>query len=335
MLYCTVLYCAVLCCAVSAFIKLYLLIIDILLFSPTSISTLGKYTAIKEIEFCVQNNLKYYYMGFYIHSCKKMRYKGEYKPSELLCPTTLHWHDLEGCLKHLNKYDFCPFDSNLAQKRYLIAENEKILHDSNVAQEDIEKDDEARKSNDVPDKEGSSLNLEDSQAKNSGIIHKKSKTDNDKDNNDGDGDQLNGNTFKEIESSELEAKRLENIKLSPLAIFAPQFDFIQDDSHPPSSSTSSSSLTSSVLPFSSTSIASGVFSMSQRNSPGLGPNQNSDNNMNITNNNSNSNNSSSNSNHGDGSDMSQLRSRSPVKVSHKHLCSIPLDLGVGIVGIGE
>jgi hypothetical protein len=25
-------------------------------------------------------------MGFYIHTCPKMRYKSEYRPSELLCP---------------------------------------------------------------------------------------------------------------------------------------------------------------------------------------------------------------------------------------------------------
>jgi arginyl-tRNA--protein-N-Asp/Glu arginylyltransferase len=32
--------------------------------------------------------LCYYYLGYYIHSCPKMRYKAEYAPSELLCPVT-------------------------------------------------------------------------------------------------------------------------------------------------------------------------------------------------------------------------------------------------------
>jgi arginine-tRNA-protein transferase len=32
--------------------------------------------------------LCHYYLGFYIHSCPKMRYKAEYSPSELLCPVT-------------------------------------------------------------------------------------------------------------------------------------------------------------------------------------------------------------------------------------------------------
>ena len=30
--------------------------------------------------------LRWYYMGFYIPTCHKMRYKGEYSPSDLLCP---------------------------------------------------------------------------------------------------------------------------------------------------------------------------------------------------------------------------------------------------------
>lgn len=31
---------------------------------------------------------KYYYLGFYIHKCKKMRYKGQFEPSEILCTET-------------------------------------------------------------------------------------------------------------------------------------------------------------------------------------------------------------------------------------------------------
>ena len=79
--------------------------------------TLGKYTALKEIEFCHENNLEFYYMGYYIHSCIKMRYKGEYKPSELLCPTTLQWYSLEHCMPLLNIFKFTPFDPLLVEER--------------------------------------------------------------------------------------------------------------------------------------------------------------------------------------------------------------------------
>ena len=73
---------------------------------------LGKYSALREIALVKTLNdsapdLKYYYMGmfrlclfsrvrmfnslelwlgYYIHTCQKMKYKGEYKPSDLLCP---------------------------------------------------------------------------------------------------------------------------------------------------------------------------------------------------------------------------------------------------------
>ncbi|RKO97315.1 hypothetical protein CAUPRSCDRAFT_5250, partial [Caulochytrium protostelioides] len=35
--------------------------------------------------------IRYYYLGYYIHDCAKMRYKGSYQPSELLCPVTQTW----------------------------------------------------------------------------------------------------------------------------------------------------------------------------------------------------------------------------------------------------
>lgn len=38
--------------------------------------------------------LRYYYMGFYIHTCPKMRYKADYAPSELLCPQQHMWVEI-------------------------------------------------------------------------------------------------------------------------------------------------------------------------------------------------------------------------------------------------
>lgn len=57
---------------------------------------LGKLTALREIQW-VQDamhaspRLKYYFMGFYVHSCPKMRYKAGYAPSDLRCPVTGRW----------------------------------------------------------------------------------------------------------------------------------------------------------------------------------------------------------------------------------------------------
>ena len=42
-------------------------------------------------------SITYYYLGFYIHTCVKMRYKGRYSPSQLLCPEAYTWHALDHC----------------------------------------------------------------------------------------------------------------------------------------------------------------------------------------------------------------------------------------------
>lgn len=78
---------------------------------------LGKYTALKEIEFCQSHGFPFYYMGFYIHSCVKMRYKGEYKPSELLCPKTYQWFPLSDCTLLLDQCKFTPFASPYKEQR--------------------------------------------------------------------------------------------------------------------------------------------------------------------------------------------------------------------------
>jgi arginine-tRNA-protein transferase len=56
-----------------------------------SFLSLGVYSVLREVALTQTlakelPDLKYYYMGYYIHSCPKMSYKAHYKPSELLCP---------------------------------------------------------------------------------------------------------------------------------------------------------------------------------------------------------------------------------------------------------
>lgn len=52
----------------------------------------GKISALMEISLTVEGGFKYYYMGYYIHSCIKMRYKAGFRPSYLLDPETLEWN---------------------------------------------------------------------------------------------------------------------------------------------------------------------------------------------------------------------------------------------------
>jgi arginine-tRNA-protein transferase len=57
---------------------------------------LGKYAILHEIDYTLnQLKLPYYYLGYYIESCTKMRYKVEYQPSELLCPVHYQWKSAE------------------------------------------------------------------------------------------------------------------------------------------------------------------------------------------------------------------------------------------------
>ncbi|XP_048361279.1 arginyl-tRNA--protein transferase 1 isoform X6 [Sphaerodactylus townsendi] len=77
--------------------------------------SLGVYSALREIAFTRQihekaSDLSYYYMGFYIHSCPKMRYKGQYRPSDLLCPETYVWVPIEQCLPSLEHSKYCRFN---------------------------------------------------------------------------------------------------------------------------------------------------------------------------------------------------------------------------------
>ncbi|XP_068182766.1 arginyl-tRNA--protein transferase 1 isoform X2 [Antennarius striatus] len=79
--------------------------------------SLGSYSALREIAFTRQlqkqsPKLSYYYMGFYIHSCPKMRYKGQYRPSDLLCPETFVWVQIERCLPPLEHSRYARFNQD-------------------------------------------------------------------------------------------------------------------------------------------------------------------------------------------------------------------------------
>ncbi|KAL4777447.1 arginine-tRNA-protein transferase [Aspergillus nidulans var. acristatus] len=57
---------------------------------------IGKLSAMREIAFAVEQGYQYYYMGYYIHSCQKMRYKGNFRPQYILDPESYAWDPLDG-----------------------------------------------------------------------------------------------------------------------------------------------------------------------------------------------------------------------------------------------
>lgn len=74
-----------------------ILISTIFLRADFNFLTLGTYGTLREIDFIQDLSitcpaLNEYYMGFYIHTCQKMRYKGKLQPSYLLCPEVYTWH---------------------------------------------------------------------------------------------------------------------------------------------------------------------------------------------------------------------------------------------------
>ncbi|KAJ5317080.1 hypothetical protein N7508_001588 [Penicillium antarcticum] len=56
----------------------------------------GKLSAMREIAFSLENDYRYYYMGYYIHSCQKMRYKANFRPQYILDPESNTWDPLDG-----------------------------------------------------------------------------------------------------------------------------------------------------------------------------------------------------------------------------------------------
>ncbi|XP_076291831.1 arginyltransferase 1 isoform X4 [Lasioglossum baleicum] len=118
-------------------------VIDILPFCVSSVYffydpaysflSLGTLSSLREVYLTRQLNksakdLQYYYMGFYIHSCPKMRYKARMKPSKLLCPETYEWFDIDSCIKKLDKEKYCRFNENLdAIDQDAVVDADKVL----------------------------------------------------------------------------------------------------------------------------------------------------------------------------------------------------------------
>ncbi|KAH9076977.1 arginine-tRNA-protein transferase [Lactarius deliciosus] len=77
--------------------------------------SLGKLSALREILLAKEFHdagvpqLKHLYMGYYIYTCQKMKYKGEYSPSFLADPEDFTWHPLPACQKELDRFRYACF----------------------------------------------------------------------------------------------------------------------------------------------------------------------------------------------------------------------------------
>ena len=55
----------------------------------------GKLGALREIALAREEGYRWWYPGYYVHNCAKMRYKIEYKPQYVLDPEDLGWYLLD------------------------------------------------------------------------------------------------------------------------------------------------------------------------------------------------------------------------------------------------
>lgn len=78
-------------------------------FSLGKLSAMREAALAKEIQDFGAPEMKFLYMGFYIPSCTKMRYKGDYSPSYLLDPEQYSWHPLQPSISMLDKYRYVSF----------------------------------------------------------------------------------------------------------------------------------------------------------------------------------------------------------------------------------
>lgn len=69
----------------------------------------GKLSVLQEASLALEGGYQYYYMGYYIHSCLKMRYKGDYKPQYVLNPETYEWRPLEEVKPLLDTHVYVSF----------------------------------------------------------------------------------------------------------------------------------------------------------------------------------------------------------------------------------
>lgn len=80
----------------------------------------GKLSALRETALALEQDYQYYYMGYYIHSCKKMRYKGDYKPQYVLDYDSHGWDVLDD---HMQQLMDQPNYTSMSRERQRLADS--------------------------------------------------------------------------------------------------------------------------------------------------------------------------------------------------------------------
>ncbi|KAM5534298.1 hypothetical protein V8D89_012026 [Ganoderma adspersum] len=75
----------------------------------TVLSAMREVSLVKEMHMAGLTNMKFLYLGLYVHTCVKMRYKGEYSPTYMLDPEDYEWYLLEKFRPLLDKNHYVSF----------------------------------------------------------------------------------------------------------------------------------------------------------------------------------------------------------------------------------
>ncbi|KAK6535437.1 Arginyl-tRNA--protein transferase 1 [Orbilia ellipsospora] len=81
---------------------------------------LGKLSAMREIALAIEEGYGWYYMGYYIHSCVKMKYKCEFGPGQVLDPEYYDWHSFDNAFRA--KLDTSPYYSKTLEEKLAAGE---------------------------------------------------------------------------------------------------------------------------------------------------------------------------------------------------------------------
>ncbi|KAI1480769.1 arginine-tRNA-protein transferase [Daldinia eschscholtzii] len=107
----------------------------------------GKLGALREIALAIEDGYRWWYPGFYIHTCPKMRYKIDFSPQQILNPNTLEWVDLEqSVLEKFDSHGYLDFESTekdekITQAKEVVVPME-VEDESQAMNEDDKEDDD-------------------------------------------------------------------------------------------------------------------------------------------------------------------------------------------------
>lgn len=104
---------------------------------------LGKATALQEIALTkrlgrseAMREIQHYYMGFYIHTCQKMKYKAEYRPGQLLDCSNNSWCKLDDVAARLDGKRFYGWSDAQEQPSHPVQVEEETATAENGEEED-------------------------------------------------------------------------------------------------------------------------------------------------------------------------------------------------------